>query len=359
MESLAAVAANFGTDGSRASMPELAALFENPGDETPARDLAHALQTHADGDEAFRERLVRWRGQPEIQALERHLTRIALLSAGTSHVAESADSAAEVKQDTSPQRRRWKSFWSSAWTITILGGAGASLIIWAATQAFSAGHPPPESQTSASASALKARAEWCCQLAAAEGSAGYIWSNSYENLQASVKAGSLNLTRATHAGIGQIEISLQTESTEPIYVAPPEVVVLGRARRPSPGLLVVEDYTPQGTGAASQFTADLDEPDPVTVPDNPESAPASAGSPAINYFYVSQNSPEIMILRVVDHDFLCHFSILLKWRIGGRNYQHLFVNDGQEFTIAGSIGLRNVEYNPIVGTLKASPSPAR
>jgi hypothetical protein len=372
MESLTAVTSTAGRDGDRASMPELAALTENPGDESRAHDLALALHVRADEDRAFGERLDTWRGQPAIRALERHLTRLASVTAGADDLAgpassarakEPAGSPADPEQSEASPGRPWKRFLANTWTVTVAGGVIVGLIVLFATRVLPGGSPAPaaggtgnsgQAKTAASAAALQARIEWCCQLTAAEGEAGFIWPKSYGDLEANVRAGSVNLTHATHAGVGLIEISLQTDSAEPIYVAPPEVVVQGRARRPAQGLLLTYEYTPQGAGIASQFTADVDEGDPVTVPANSATASAPAANPAMDYFYVSQSSPEIMMLQVVDRDYFCHFSILLKWRSGGRTYQHQFVNDGQSFTMAGSAGLRNYVYNPILGTLKAS-----
>lgn len=403
---LAGVAAAVGEDGSDAPLPELVAWFENRGDETRAADLARALQARAADDEAFGTELASWRAQPEIQALERHLTRLASLSAGpapapdkvakreiarlpatvaqapepaSSHPEPAASvpavpvprpAAPPAEESAAPKHSRLRGFGSSLWTITIVGGVVVGVILLIITTAFQSSgdrspkgavgttNPAAHSGTAADSSTLQARIEWCCQLASVAGSDGYIWPESYKSLRATVKAGSLDLAHISRAGIGQLEISLQTNNTEPIYVAPPEVIVQDRARRPGRGLYLVVNNTPQGAGETSQFIANLDDRDPVTVPYSPKSSQQSAGGQTKQYFYVSRNSTEIMILQVVDRDFLCRFSILIRWRSGGRDYQHLFSNDGKPFTIAGSGSLRSIVYNPIVGTLKDSPASA-
>ena len=192
-----------GPDDQREGEAELAALREEPGFPRRAELLARVLLQRAEADEQFRAVLSQWRGQAQVRAIENVVNRRPLPSGrpgdgglGTTPIisensatpgretpivgatitgdvkvqredetaARTSDASSQATSGSQDDDRRdvqpWRSFWSSLWTITIIGGAAAGLIIWAVTTAISSSgapapsHPAGIGRPSASRSSL-------------------------------------------------------------------------------------------------------------------------------------------------------------------------------------------------------------
>jgi hypothetical protein len=195
---------------------------------------------------------------------------------------------------------------------------------------------------------LQASASWCCHLTSVEASAGFYWPGSSASL-GSALSGTNPASLLTYAGVGIVEIPLQTSGTEPIYVAPPQVIVRNREPNVRQGIAVIMGLGGgQGVGAATEFQADVDASTPVTVPFTAGSGQPSQGS-ASDYYYVSSGSPEVLILAIEDTDCDCTFDVRLTWQAQGQRHSTLLTNGGRHFRIVGSSGLAWYTGNRVSG----------
>lgn len=205
----------------------------------------------------------------------------------------------------------------------------------------SAGQPSPSGGHAATSSGASpedfhARANWCCELVSVNADGGYYWPGAVGALHPAVlysaKEGSA-LPALMPAGLGLIEIPVQTSGTEPILVEPPKVIIRTRSRNPSRGMIAILPLGGQGGTKTGQFGTDVDNATPVTVP------AGSAGGQAPTYQYVSSASPEVITLFVADTNYDCTFDIKLTWQEQGRSHTMLLSNGGKHFRIIGSVGL--------------------
>ena len=199
------------------------------------------------------------------------------------------------------------------------------------------------------AESLQASAAWCCKFATSEDYVGYYWPGSPDSFASTVLTAGTGAMR--EGGTAVIEIPLQTSGREPIYVAPPQVVVTYREPNVSTGIIGFIPLASEGTGTPSQFTTDLDAARPETVP---YGADASA-SGATNDFYVSSGSPEVLLLTVRDEKCDCAFDIRLTWQAQGRTQSETLDDHGQPFHMVGSSGLHWYTGNPAAGPLFLKP----
>ena len=121
---------------------------------------------------------------------------------------------------------------------------------------------------SAAVEDFDAQANWCCKLISVEASTGFYWPGTPSSFFAALHPGqgSTNPVSLTPAGLGLIEIPVQTSGTEPILVAPPKIIVRSRQRNLTRGLIAILPRGGQGIGSTGQFEADVDNAKPVTVP---------------------------------------------------------------------------------------------
>ena len=193
-------------------------------------------------------------------------------------------------------------------------------------------HSVPASQASKELTeVLHASAGWCCTFTAVEASSGYYLARTTSNSAFEHQAG-LKQSQMTPAGAGIIEIPLQTSGSDPIYVAPPKVIIRSRTQNPRTGIIEVVPLGGQGEAPPAEFTADVDAASPVT-------APYGSGSDGSRYYYVSSGSPEILLLIVTDAKCDCTFDIRLTWKEQGKLQSKILTDNGQHFRIVGSSGL--------------------
>jgi len=197
----------------------------------------------------------------------------------------------------------------------------------------------------AAAENLDAQATWCCKLIMAETSTGFYWPGSVDTLSAEFgpQRSGFDPTALTPAGLGLIEIPVQTSGTEPILVAPPKAIVRSRSQNLTRGVIAILPRGGQGGGVPGQFEADVDNPTPVTTP------LGATGGQSAAYQYVSGNTPEILTLFVADKNYDCVFDVQLTWREQGRTHTTLLTNDGKHFRILGSTGLPWYAGDPRLG----------
>jgi len=188
---------------------------------------------------------------------------------------------------------------------------------------------------------LKATTAWCCRFTAVAENGGFYWKGSASTLDSALGGGrsDMSVSDLTPAGSGVVEILLQTSGTEPIYVAPPKVIVRSRGKNVKKGMVAILPLFPQGSSAPGEFTADVDEAAPVTT------ANRSSGS---QYYYVSNASPEIFILTVKDARYDCRFDIELSWMEQGQLRSRILTNNGRHFQILGSSGLAWYSGDPAI-----------
>jgi hypothetical protein len=277
-------------------------------------------------------------------------------------------------QDRSPEQdweRTWKDRWAAARkpdarpahrrvslrtaVISALGAAGAAVIAGFFTplgqslenlvvppSSASAGQTSPlaasqqanspGSQAAAGpAESLQASAVWCCRFATVDASGGYWWPGTAASLDTALgTARTKSASDLVPAGAGVLEIPLQTAGTEPIYVAPPQVIVHSRRPNITTGLVAILPLSSQGADSAREFVADLDTPSPTT---------RASGGQAGQYYYVSSGSPEILILTLKDTDCDCTFDVRLNWQAQGHLHVTLLTNAGRHYRMVGSSGL--------------------
>ena len=189
---------------------------------------------------------------------------------------------------------------------------------------------------------FEATATWCCRFTMVSENGGFYWKGPAASLDSALGTFSrghsdMSISDLTPAGSGVIEIQLQTSGTEPIYVAPPQVIVRSRGENVKSGMVAVLPLYPQGSSAPGEFTADVDNASPVTT------ANGSSGS---QYYYVSNTSPEIFILTVEDDNYDCDFDLKLTWMKQGQKQSTLLTNNGHHFQILGYSGLPWYIGNP-------------
>jgi len=205
---------------------------------------------------------------------------------------------------------------------------------------------PSGSQAAGPAESLQASAVWCCRFTTVDASGGYWWPGSAASLDTA-----LGGTRATGvsdlvpAGVGVLEIPLQTAGTEPIYVAPPQVIVRDHQPNITTGLVAILPLGSQGSDSANEFVTDLDEASPVTVASGGHAGQSSAPS----YYYVSSGSPEVLVLTVRDTDCDCTFDIRLNWQAQGHVHSTVLTNGGRHFRMVGASGLPWYSGDPDFG----------
>jgi hypothetical protein len=192
---------------------------------------------------------------------------------------------------------------------------------------------------------LETHANWCCKFTTVVTSTGFYWPGTSDTLTAALAPTGHGTDPATlmPAGLGLIEISLQTSGTEPIMVEPPKAVVRTRSPNLPNGVVAILPRGGQGGGAAAQFEADVDDTVPVTRP------LGSANGQAANYQYVSANSPEVMTLFLADTKYDCTFDIQLTWLEQGVTRTALLTNGGHHFRMVGSAGLSWYAGDPRLG----------
>lgn len=192
---------------------------------------------------------------------------------------------------------------------------------------------------------LEAHASWCCRFTSIIANTGFYWTGSVARLSAALEdSNSSNLGSAyAPAGLGVIEIPLQTSGTESIDVEPPKVIVRSRTANPTRGIVAILPRGGQGGGAPAQFEADVDDNAAVTVPFG------STGSQPSSFQYVSSSSPETITLYVADSKYDCTFDIRLTWLAQGHTHTELLTNGGQHFRMFGSAGLPWYEGDPRLG----------
>lgn len=205
----------------------------------------------------------------------------------------------------------------------------------------------------ASVEDFHARANWCCQISSVVANTGFYWPGTASSLSAALHPaqGGVDPPALTPAGLGLIEIPVQTSGTAPILVAPPKVIVRSRGRNLKHGIIAILPRGGQGGGSAGQFEADVDNAAPVTVPFG------TGGSQASTYQYVSGSTPEVITLYVADTNYDCTFDIRLTWQEQGRTHTIVLSNGGKHFRIIGSIGLPWYHGDPRMGdSLKPVPA---
>jgi hypothetical protein len=177
-------------------------------------------------------------------------------------------------------------------------------------------------------------AYWCCKLVSVEAKTGFYWPGSAGSLSAAldpVQTGAVPPVLMP-AGLGLVEIPVQTSGTEPILVAPPQVIIRSRGPNLTTGMIAILPRGGQGGGSPGEYETDVDNAVPVTVP-----AGAAAGRAA--YQYVSANSTEVITLFVADANYDCTFDIQLTWQEQGHLRHTPLTNGGKHFRMIGSAGL--------------------
>ncbi|MFC1432092.1 hypothetical protein ACEZDB_15705 [Streptacidiphilus sp. N1-3] len=209
------------------------------------------------------------------------------------------------------------------------------------------GSTSPKGSTSSQHAAedLETQASWCCKFATVLASTGFYWPGTSATLTTALAPTGTALDPATlmPAGLGLIEILLQTSGTEPIMVEPPKAIVRTRSPNLRDGVVAILPRGGQGGGAAAQFEADVDDTAPVTRP------VGSANAQGANYQYVSANSPEVMTLFVADTHYDCSFDVQLTWLEQGVTHTALLTNGGRHFRMVGSEGLLWYAGDPRLG----------
>jgi hypothetical protein len=276
-----------------------------------------------------------------------------LLVAAREHAAARPDGA------DSPLAR--EKSWARRGSVWVAGAAAAALVA-GLFQAFggdingalfpsstSAGTPTGANSGGTSVPAgvegLQAEAAWCCKFTSIDGVTGYYWTRSAATLSADLGNPNSGVSTATlaPAGVGIIEIPVQTSGSEPILVAPPKVIVRSRGANVARGMIALLSNTPQGGGEPAQFEVDVDNADTVTVPYETTSGNAS-------YQYVSASSPETITLFVTDLDYDCTFDLQLTWLEQGHTHVTLLTNGGKHFQILGANGLPWYTGDLVLGT---------
>jgi hypothetical protein len=208
--------------------------------------------------------------------------------------------------------------------LTPVGGYMAALIL--------PSRQPPEN--------LTASASWCCTYNSVEASEGLYWPGSPSGLATAMDSGIRATTGLVPAGVGLVEIPLQTNGGETIFLSPPQVVIVSRRPNVAHGIIGIVPRGGQGGADAPGYTTDVDAADPVTV---------AAGGGGSSYQYVSSSSPEIMMLAVHDTNCDCTFDIRLSWQAQGRTYSQRLTNGGRHFRMLGAAGLAWYSGDPLLG----------
>ena len=213
-------------------------------------------------------------------------------------------------------------------------------------------HSAGPSSGPAKAEDFNAQANWCCKIISVEASTGFYWRGTSIGLVAALRsARGDGAALKQPAGLGLIEIPVQTSGTEPILVAPPRVIIRSRQRNLTTGMIAILPRAGQGTGSPGQFEADVDSAAPVTMP------VGTTGRQSSSYQYVSAGSPAVLSLFVADANYDCTFDIQLTWQERGRRHTTVLSNGGKPFRIIGSAGLPWYSGNPeIYGGLTRIPA---
>ena len=254
---------------------------------------------------------------------------------------------AVAKSGKSKHWTRRGSVWIMGIAVTALVSGVIAAIIGDVNNVVTSGPTPPAGSASAAADAedLQAQADWCCKFTSIIASTGYYWSGSAASLFTALRTPSSGVTSSSlaPAGLAVIEIPVQTSGTEPIYVAPPKVIVRSRAKSLVRGMIAILPRGGQGSGAPGQYEADVDDATPDTVPYG------AASDQSTSYQYVSSGSPETITLYVADSDYDCTFDIRLTWLEQGHTHTMLLTNGGRHFRILGSSGLPWYKGDPQFG----------
>jgi hypothetical protein len=204
---------------------------------------------------------------------------------------------ADLSGDNAPDESHWQALWVTArknpgdrqktephrranlsklalWLVAAIAGAtiagvftpvGGDLVSWVGSWVTGPVKPSASAQPK---DVLQASAAWCCRFTLTEASGGFYWPGSVGSLDAHLNPakGVAALSGLTPAGVGVIEIPLQTDRRDPIYVAPPRVIMRTRAQDPTGGIVAVMPLSGQGGGEPGEFEADVDSPKPCAVP---------------------------------------------------------------------------------------------
>jgi hypothetical protein len=224
-------------------------------------------------------------------------------------------------------------------TTVLLGGIFAPITSNGRGILWNALFPDPSPAPKNTLEDFKATAAWCCRFTMVSENGGFYWNGSASSLDSALSGmrGETSISSLTPAGSGVVEILLQTSGTEPIYVAPPKVIVRSRGQNVKSGMVALLPLYPQGSSAPGEFSADVDEPSPVTI---------ASGSSGNQYYYVSNTSPETFILTVEDASYDCKFDIELTWMEQGKLQSRVLNNSGHHFRILGSSELPWYSGNP-------------
>ncbi len=262
-------------------------------------------------------------------------------------LAGESETQRKSEQPEKPESRRQKFHKGLTWTaitvVTILlGGLLAPIssngrgIIWNLV------FPGPGHPQIKDIEPLQATVAWCCSITTVEETGGYYWPGPAAGMEHWFAHPPSNQTAAslTPAGVGVIEIVLQTSGVEPIFVAPPKVLVRRRTPNVTHGVVAITPLYGQGNSAPGEFSADVDASTPATV---------AVGSSGNQDFYVSSTSAQTFILTLTDVDYDCLFDIQLTWTTQGRRQTRLLSNGGHHFRIVGSAGLPWYSGSPGIG----------
>jgi hypothetical protein len=261
--------------------------------------------------------------------------------------------ASAARQDdenaTSEKEQRWTRHSRRAMAIAVaalitgcfaaFGGDLANLI----TSGTASSSRTPSTRTSAirgmsaptAAEDLQAHAYWCCRFTSVLASTGFYWPGSATRLSKALgtPGSGVSSSALIPAGLGVIEIPLQTSSTEPIDVEPPKIVVRSRTPNLTDGIVAILPRGGQGAGSPAEFEADVDDAEPATV------TVGSGSKESSTYQYVSSSSPETMTLYVADSNYSCFFDVQITWLEQGRTHTAVLTDGGRHFHILGSAGL--------------------
>lgn len=138
--------------------------------------------------------------------------------------------------------------WTAITVVTILlGGFFAPIssngrgIVWNLL------FPDPSRTQKQGLESLQATVAWCCSYTTVEENGGYYWPGSASGMERLFNApDNQTIPDLTPAGVGVIEILLQTSGTEPIFVAPPKVVIHSRALNVRRGVVGIIPLYGQG-----------------------------------------------------------------------------------------------------------------
>jgi hypothetical protein len=176
--------------------------------------------------------------------------------------------AAPKKDKRLTRRAKWAMGTVVTGCLLAVGGGLYNLVtsgVTPATSTPSAGTSATgATSTPAAVEGLQANADWCCRYTSVVASTGFYWPGSAARLSTALRTArsGVSVSALMPAGLGLIEIPLQTSGTEPIDVAPPKVIVRSRTPNLTHGIIAILPRGEQGTGSPAEFEADVDDAEP-------------------------------------------------------------------------------------------------